>query len=70
MESLFTLAWNIQSRDHFGHPATIGKGEVARDVAIAQGCKVEWSAYRMPHTVCEEEIEALRMWLGAGLAPG
>lgn len=40
-------------------------GEAARDFAIARGCKVDWSAYPMPHSVCEEEISELRAWLGA-----
>jgi phospholipase/carboxylesterase len=40
-------------------------GEAARDFVIALGCKVEWSAYPMPHSVCAEEIAALRLWLGA-----
>ena len=40
-------------------------GETARDFAQALGCKVEWSSYRMAHSVCEEEIETLRAWLGA-----
>jgi phospholipase/carboxylesterase len=43
-------------------------GEAARDYALAQGCGVEWSAYPMPHSVCAEEIEALRTWLGARFA--
>ncbi|MGF6775193.1 alpha/beta hydrolase [Paraburkholderia sp. GAS334] len=43
-------------------------GEAARDFAIAQGCKVEWHAYLMPHSVCAEEIEAMRTWLGARIA--
>ncbi|MFM0552298.1 alpha/beta hydrolase [Paraburkholderia sediminicola] len=43
-------------------------GEVARDFAITRGCKVDWSAYPMPHSVCAEEISALRAWLGALLA--
>ncbi|ACD16307.1 alpha/beta hydrolase [Paraburkholderia phytofirmans] len=43
-------------------------GEAARDFAIARGCKVDWSAYPMPHSVCAEEISALRAWLGALLA--
>jgi phospholipase/carboxylesterase len=42
--------------------------EAARDFALAQGCSVEWSAFEMPHSVCAEEIDALRMWLGARLA--
>jgi len=42
-------------------------GEVARDFAITRGCKVDWSAYPMPHSVCEEEIHALRAWLGTRL---
>ncbi|MGE8491258.1 MAG: alpha/beta hydrolase, partial [Paraburkholderia nemoris] len=43
-------------------------GEAARDFAITRGCKVDWSAYPMPHSVCAEEISALRAWLGAQLA--
>ncbi|RFU45383.1 alpha/beta hydrolase [Paraburkholderia sp. DHOC27] len=43
-------------------------GEAARDFARAQGCPVEWQAYPMPHSVCAEEIEALRNWLGARFA--
>ena len=42
-------------------------GEAARDFAIARGCNVAWSAYPMPHSVCEEEIAALRVWLGGHL---
>jgi phospholipase/carboxylesterase len=43
-------------------------GEDARDFALAAGCPVEWHAYPMPHSVCLEEIEALREWLGKRLA--
>jgi phospholipase/carboxylesterase len=43
-------------------------GEAARDFAITRGCKVDWSAYPMPHSVCEDEISALRAWLGTLLA--
>jgi phospholipase/carboxylesterase len=43
-------------------------GEAARDFAITRGCKVDWSAYPMPHSVCGEEISALRTWLGTILA--
>ena len=42
-------------------------GEAARDFAIARGCNVNWNAYPMPHSVCEEEISALRVWLNARL---
>ena len=43
-------------------------GEAARDFAITRGCKVDWSAYPMPHSVCEEEIQALGAWLDTRLA--
>jgi phospholipase/carboxylesterase len=43
-------------------------GETARDVAIAQGNPVDWHAYPMPHSVCGEEVAALRTWLGTRLA--
>ncbi|MGF6772381.1 phospholipase/carboxylesterase [Paraburkholderia sp. GAS199] len=40
-------------------------GETARDFARAQGNTVEWHAYPMPHSVCGEEVAALRTWLDA-----
>jgi phospholipase/carboxylesterase len=43
-------------------------GEAARDFAIAHGCKVDWRAYPMPHSVCAEEVAALREWLHARIA--
>lgn len=43
-------------------------GEAARDFARAQGSKVEWHAYAMEHSVCGEEIAALRAWLCARIA--
>jgi len=42
-------------------------GETARDYASARGNEVEWHAYPMPHSVCAEEIVALRAWLVARL---
>ncbi|MDR5824684.1 alpha/beta hydrolase [Caballeronia sp. LZ043] len=42
-------------------------GEQACEFAREQGCDVEWHAYPMPHSVCMEEVEALRQWLGARL---
>jgi phospholipase/carboxylesterase len=47
----------------------IGLGEAARDFALAHGCRVDWHAYPMPHSVCAEEVDALRAWLGARIAP-
>jgi phospholipase/carboxylesterase len=38
-------------------------GEAARDFALAQRCNIEWHAYPMPHSVCAEEIVAMRAWL-------
>ncbi|WP_345815777.1 alpha/beta hydrolase [Paraburkholderia sp. PREW-6R] len=43
-------------------------GEAARDFALAQGHDVAWHAYPMPHSVCGEEVDALRGWLGARMA--
>jgi phospholipase/carboxylesterase len=47
---------------------SIQLGEAGRDFALARGCKVEWHAYPMPHSVCLEEVEALREWLAARLS--
>jgi phospholipase/carboxylesterase len=38
-----------------------------RDFALAHGCKLEWHTYPMQHSVCAEEVEALRLWLGTRL---
>ncbi|KMY85800.1 phospholipase/carboxylesterase family protein [Candidatus Paraburkholderia calva] len=43
-------------------------GEEAVEFAREQGCTADWHTYPMPHSVCMEEVEALRAWLGARLA--
>jgi phospholipase/carboxylesterase len=40
-------------------------GMLARDTLQQQGCKVEWHTYRMPHSVCLEEIKDIGAWLTA-----
>lgn len=42
-------------------------GEASRDWLLGQGCRVDWSQWPMPHSVCLEEIHALREWLQARL---
>jgi phospholipase/carboxylesterase len=39
-----------------------------RDFALEHGCKLEWHTYPMQHSVCADEVEALRVWLGARLS--
>ncbi len=39
-----------------------------RDFALAHGCALEWHTYPMQHSVCAEEVEALRAWLGRQLS--
>jgi phospholipase/carboxylesterase len=39
-----------------------------RDFALAHGCMLEWHTYPMQHSVCAEEVEALRAWLGRQLS--
>ncbi|KVE34018.1 alpha/beta hydrolase [Burkholderia sp. TSV86] len=50
----------------------VALGEAARDFATARGAgagsRVEWHAYPMPHSVCAEEVDALRGWLHARIA--
>ncbi|MFM0739669.1 alpha/beta hydrolase [Paraburkholderia xenovorans] len=43
-------------------------GETARDFALARGNDVQWHAYPMPHSVCGEEVAAIRTWLSARIA--
>ena len=42
-------------------PMTLGRA--ARDRLTARGHRVEWREYDMPHAVCPQEIEDLRVWL-------
>lgn len=43
-------------------------GETAAQWASNQGHPVEWQSYRMPHSVCMEEIEAIGAWIKARIA--
>ncbi|WP_269533352.1 alpha/beta hydrolase [Chitinimonas sp. BJYL2] len=40
-------------------------GEAAAKQVGTSGHPVEWRSYRMPHSVCMEEIEAIGVWLKA-----
>ena len=44
-------------------------GERSRDFLRARGYDVDWHSFPMPHSVCEEEIVALRGWLARVLPP-
>jgi phospholipase/carboxylesterase len=46
----------------------IALAEQGRDFALRHGCALEWRTYPMPHSVCAEEVEALREWFGARLS--
>ena len=41
----------------------LSRGAEGRDRLIALGYRVEWHEYRMPHSVCAEEIADLSAWL-------
>jgi phospholipase/carboxylesterase len=38
-------------------------GDASRRALVASGYRVEWHTYRMEHSVCMEEIEAIGRWL-------
>ncbi|HZW12363.1 MAG TPA: alpha/beta hydrolase [Noviherbaspirillum sp.] len=42
--------------------------EKSRDMLLSLGYNVEWHAYPMPHSVCEEEIADISVWLKRVLA--
>ncbi|MBZ0072229.1 MAG: alpha/beta fold hydrolase [Thiohalobacteraceae bacterium] len=44
-------------------------GAASRDHLVALGCRVAFHAYRMPHTLCAEELTDIRAWLD-GRLPG
>lgn len=39
--------------------------QASREQLTALGCTVEFHSYRMPHSVCMEEVADIRAWLGA-----
>jgi phospholipase/carboxylesterase len=43
-------------------------GDASRRALVASGYRVVWHAYRMEHSVCMEEIEAIGAWLVRTLA--
>lgn len=46
----------------------INRAEQSRDMLRALGYEVEWHEYRMPHSVCEEELADISAWLKRVLA--
>jgi phospholipase/carboxylesterase len=48
--------------------APIAVAQASRDQLVTLGCKVEFHSYRMPHSVCMEEVADIRAWLGAILS--
>ena len=44
---------------------SIQLGVAARDMLLAQGFKVDWHDYPMPHSVCLEEVHDIGRWLSA-----
>jgi phospholipase/carboxylesterase len=43
-------------------------GDASRRALVASGYRVDWHTYRMEHSVCMEEIEAIGAWLVRTLA--
>jgi phospholipase/carboxylesterase len=41
----------------------IDRAEASRELLTSLGYPVEWHAYRMPHSVCPEEIDDIGHWL-------
>ena len=41
----------------------LARGERSRDALLALGCKVDWHAYPMEHSLCLEEVRDLERWL-------
>ena len=47
-----------------------GRAEQSRELLQSLGYPVEWREYRMPHSVCPEELADIGAWLGKVLGPG
>src|SRR2546430_136643 len=48
----------------------LGRAEQSRGLLQSLGYAVEWREYRMPHSVCPEELADISAWLGKVLGPG
>jgi len=48
----------------------LARGHASRDRLLELGYRIEWHEYRMPHSVCGEEIADLSRWLRAVLPTG
>jgi len=48
----------------------LNRAEQSRELLQSLGYPVEWREYRMPHSVCPEELADIGAWLGKVLGPG
>jgi phospholipase/carboxylesterase len=48
----------------------LGRAEQSRGLLQSLGYAVEWREYRMPHSVCPEELADIGAWLAKVLGPG
>ena len=46
----------------------LARARAGRDLLVALGYRVEWHEYRMPHSVCGQEVADISAWLGGVLA--
>jgi phospholipase/carboxylesterase len=46
----------------------LARAQASRDLLLAQGYALEWNEYRMQHSVCPQEIDAIGAWLRRVLA--
>lgn len=46
----------------------IDRAEKSRDLLLSLGYTVEWHAYAMPHSVCQQEIDDVAAWMRRVLA--
>jgi phospholipase/carboxylesterase len=46
----------------------LARAQASRDLLLQQGYALEWSEYRMHHSVCPQEIADIGAWLGRVLA--
>ncbi len=46
----------------------LARAQASRDLLLEQGYALEWREYRMPHSVCPQEIADIGAWLGRVLA--
>ena len=52
----------FMAHGQYDNVVPFSRAEASRDLLASLGCKIEWHAYAMQHTLCLEEVEHISAW--------